>query len=57
MVLEAIKYDENTLEVLDQLQLPHRVHYDQIKTAEEAWHAIKDINAGSRDEHAVGRIT
>ncbi|KIV94203.1 S-methyl-5-thioribose-1-phosphate isomerase [Exophiala mesophila] len=49
MVLEAIQYDpasENappSLRVLDQLQLPHRTTFEQIKTCEEAHDAIKKM--------------
>jgi methylthioribose-1-phosphate isomerase len=45
MVLQAIKYDgENrSLEILDQLRLPHEEVYIPIKNKEEAWHAIKDM--------------
>lgn len=47
MVLEAIQYEpasENappSLRVLDQLQLPHRTTFEDIKTCEEAHDAIK----------------
>ena len=43
MVLEAIKYQRGSLQVLDQLQLPHKTHYDDVQTAEDGWHAIRDM--------------
>lgn len=43
MVLEAIRYRRGKLEILDQLKLPHQEEYLNIKTPEEAWHAIKSM--------------
>ncbi|KAK4615963.1 Methylthioribose-1-phosphate isomerase [Fulvia fulva] len=43
MVLEAIRYKPGSLYILNQLQLPHQEEYDEIKTAEDGWHAIKDM--------------
>ncbi|KAF4554080.1 Methylthioribose-1-phosphate isomerase [Elsinoe fawcettii] len=43
MVLEAIKYGRGKLEILDQLQLPHAEHYDQITNSQDAWAAIKEM--------------
>ena len=43
MVLEAIKYRRGKLEILDQLKLPHQEVYLDIKSPEEAWHAIKSM--------------
>ncbi|KAL9052171.1 MAG: hypothetical protein Q9162_005566 [Coniocarpon cinnabarinum] len=43
MVLEAIKYHNGSLQVLDQLQLPHKVHYDEVQTSKDGWQAIKDM--------------
>lgn len=43
MVLEAIKYQRGSLEVLDQLQLPHKTHYDEVRTSEEGWRAIREM--------------
>jgi methylthioribose-1-phosphate isomerase len=43
MVLEAIKYSRGQLQILDQLQLPHTEVYDDIKSAQDAWYAIKDM--------------
>lgn len=41
MVLQSIVYARGNLQVLDQLQLPHLKHYDTLRTAEQAWQAIK----------------
>lgn len=43
MVLEAIRYRRGKLEILDQLKLPHQEIYLDIKSPEEAWHAIKSM--------------
>ena len=43
MVLEAIRYKPGSLYILNQLKLPHQEGYDEIKTAEDGWHAIKDM--------------
>ena len=43
MVLQAIKYNRGSLQILDQLQLPHKEVYQDIKNAEDAWHAIKEM--------------
>ncbi|RKU39781.1 S-methyl-5-thioribose-1-phosphate isomerase [Coniochaeta pulveracea] len=41
--LQAIRYSRGKLEVLDQLRLPHEHHYDEIRTAEEAFDCIKSM--------------
>ena len=43
MVLEAIQYQKGSLRILDQLQLPHKIKYDQIESTQDAWHAIRDM--------------
>ena len=44
MPLQAIRYSgPGELQVLNQLKLPHQEEYDVIRTAEEGWHAIKDM--------------
>ena len=43
MALEAIKYDETGLLVLNQLLLPGETHYEEIKSVEDAWDAIKTM--------------
>lgn len=49
MVLQAIKYAPTSgegpasLEILDQLQLPHRTVYEPIKTCEDGFDAIKQM--------------
>ena len=43
MVLEAIRYRDGNLQILNQLKLPHQEEYDEIKNAEDGWHAIKEI--------------
>jgi methylthioribose-1-phosphate isomerase len=43
MVLEAIRYRPGNLQILNQLKLPHQEEYDQVQTAEDGWHAIRDM--------------
>ena len=43
MVLQAIKYVRGSLEILDQLRLPHEEEYIQVPSIEDAWHAIKSM--------------
>lgn len=42
--LEAIKYERGSLQLLDQLKLPFIFEYMTIKTCEECWTAIRDMN-------------
>lgn len=43
MVLQAIRYTRGSLKILDQLQLPHREIYEQIRDTKDAWDAIKQM--------------
>ncbi|KAL2859771.1 S-methyl-5-thioribose-1-phosphate isomerase [Aspergillus lucknowensis] len=43
MVLEAIRYIDGKLSIIDQLQLPFLERYIEIKTSEEGWKAIKKM--------------
>ena len=43
MVLEAIRYKQSHLQILNQLKLPHQEEYDEIHSAEDGWHAIKEM--------------
>ena len=43
MVLQAIRYQPGSLQVLNQLKLPHQDEYDDLRTAEDAWHAIREM--------------
>ena len=43
MVLEAIRYKQGHLQILNQLKLPHQEEYDDIRSAEDGWHAIKEM--------------
>ncbi|KAK3718319.1 S-methyl-5-thioribose-1-phosphate isomerase [Vermiconidia calcicola] len=43
MVLEAIRYKDGDLKILNQLKLPHQEEYDELRSAEDGWHAIKDM--------------
>lgn len=43
MVLEAIRYKPGSLQILNQLKLPHQEEYDEIRSSADGWHAIKDM--------------
>ncbi|KAL3473732.1 hypothetical protein BJX99DRAFT_232902 [Aspergillus californicus] len=43
MVLEAIRYKDGSLSIIDQLQLPFEEQYFKVKTCEEGWMAIKKM--------------
>lgn len=45
-VLQAIRFkggDKPSLQILDQLQLPHRSYYEDIPSSREGWAAIKEM--------------
>ena len=43
MVLQAIKYDRGSLQILDQLRLPHDFDYVEIKNPQDGWCAIRNM--------------
>ncbi|KAI9369977.1 hypothetical protein BJX61DRAFT_517201 [Aspergillus egyptiacus] len=43
MVLEAIRYNDGKLSIIDQLQLPFVERYFEVPTSEEGWRAIKKM--------------
>ncbi|RMY79096.1 hypothetical protein D0863_00279 [Hortaea werneckii] len=43
MVLQAVIYKPGSLEILNQLKLPHQEEYDAVRSAEDGWHAIKEM--------------
>ncbi|KAK0320556.1 S-methyl-5-thioribose-1-phosphate isomerase [Friedmanniomyces endolithicus] len=43
MVLEAIRYKPHSLQILNQLKLPHQIEYDDVTGSEDGWNAIKDM--------------
>lgn len=43
MSLRAIKYENNTLEILDQLLLPAQSKYIKIKGVEDGWQVINKM--------------
>ena len=44
--LEAIKYNEGRLEILNQLLLPSQSVYEHITSVQEAWEAIRSMKVG-----------
>ena len=47
-MLQAIKFKSSngTLEVLDQLLLPHKMSYIKIHTVEDGWNVINKMQVG-----------
>lgn len=43
MSLKAIKYENNNLEILDQLLLPAQSKYIQVKGVEDGWRVINKM--------------
>lgn len=41
--LEAIKYSNGKLEILDQLLLPHESRYIDVHDTRDGWRAIRDM--------------
>jgi methylthioribose-1-phosphate isomerase len=56
MSLQAIKYDGSHLLILDQLKLPHIEEYIAIRTAQEGWHAIKEMRVRGAPAIAIVAI-
>ena len=57
MVLEAIRYKPGSLLILNQLKLPHREEYDDIRNAEDGWHAIKSMRTRGAPAIAIVAAT
>ena len=43
MILEAIKFKERRLEILDQLKLPFETAYVSIESVKDGWQAIFEM--------------
>ena len=41
--LEAIRYKDGVLEILDQLLLPSQTKYERVKSVEDAWKVIQTM--------------
>ena len=41
--VEAIKYENGKLHILNQLLLPKETVFEEIRNAEDGWHAIKEM--------------
>lgn len=50
MSLRAIKYENNSLEILDQLLLPAQTKYIQLKGVEDGWKAINKMQVTDSPE-------
>lgn len=53
MTLEAIKYENDTLEILDQLLLPGEHKYIPILSVEDGWKAIKLMQVRMKHMHVT----
>jgi methylthioribose-1-phosphate isomerase len=56
MSLQAIKYTDNQLQILDQLQLPFVEKYIPIQSAQDGWHAIKEMRVRGAPAIAIVAI-
>lgn len=56
MSLQAIKYADKQLEILDQLQLPFVTEYISIRSAQDGWHAIKEMRVRGAPAIAIVAI-
>ena len=56
MSLQAIKYANNQLQIIDQLQLPFVTEYIPIRSAQDGWHAIKEMRVRGAPAIAIVAI-
>lgn len=56
MTLEAIKYKNGKLELLDQLKLPHVSIYIKIESIEDGWRAIHQMNVRGAPAIAIAGV-
>ncbi|EEA20818.1 hypothetical protein EYB25_008300 [Talaromyces marneffei] len=56
MSLQAIKYADNQLQIIDQLQLPFVTEYIPIRSAQDGWHAIKEMRVRGAPAIAIVAI-
>lgn len=56
MSLQAIKYADNQLQIIDQLQLPFVTEYLPIRSAQDGWHAIKEMRVRGAPAIAIVAI-
>ena len=47
MTLEAIRYRDGVLEILNQLALPSRTEYELVDSVEDAWKVIRSMKVSS----------
>ncbi|KAF0769990.1 methylthioribose-1-phosphate isomerase isoform X2 [Aphis craccivora] len=57
MTLQAIKYENGTLEVLDQLLLPKESKYIPILGVEDGWKVINKMQVGGPYSRRLGTLT
>lgn len=56
MTLEAIKYKNGELELLDQLKLPHETTYIKIKNLQDGWNSINKMNVRGAPAIAIAGV-
>lgn len=54
MTLEAIRYRAGSLQILNQLLLPHQTVYDDLRSVQDAYEAIKSMKV--RELHSPSRL-
>lgn len=56
MSLLAIKYQRGHLEILNQLALPHKSVYEEIRGVEDGWQAIKTMKVGESQSQPIDSL-
>ena len=56
MVLQAIIYKNGRLQILDQQKLPHVQVYENLSSAQDGWHAIKNMQVRGAPAIAIVAI-
>ena len=56
MTLEAIRYRSGSLQILDQLLLPHQTVYTEIRSVDDAYRAIKAMKVRSARSTGIHQV-
>ena len=51
MTLQAIKYQNGHLEILNQLLLPQKSVYEELFSTEDGWQSIRQMKVGLSHRH------
>lgn len=49
MTLQAIRWQDHKLQILDQLKLPKETEYIDVKNVEDGWQVINKMQVGGAD--------